>query len=96
MVTLTLARARNGLHACAGCVCHKLVCIRVCLRSQILDFVDTFAIIMRGKWKQLSFLHVYHHISIFLFYWLNIRVRVRVRGSVSVRVRVRVGVKLQG
>ena len=23
------------------------------------------------KWKQLSFLHVYHHSTIFVFYWLN-------------------------
>jgi elongation of very long chain fatty acids protein 4 len=24
---------------------------------QVLDFVDTFLIIVRGKWEQLSFLH---------------------------------------
>uniref|UniRef100_A0A6U1Q8V8 Elongation of fatty acids protein n=1 Tax=Fibrocapsa japonica TaxID=94617 RepID=A0A6U1Q8V8_9STRA len=42
--------------------------------SKILDFMDTFFIIIGKKWKQLSFLHVYHHTSIFLFYWLNINV----------------------
>lgn len=42
--------------------------------SKILDFCDTFFIVMGRKWKQLSFLHVYHHISIFLFYWLNLNV----------------------
>lgn len=42
--------------------------------SKILDFVDTFLIIVGKKWKQLSFLHVYHHFSIFLFYWLNVNV----------------------
>jgi len=40
--------------------------------SKILDFMDTFFIIMGKKWKQLSFLHVYHHTTIFLFYWLNV------------------------
>merc|ERR1711937_1103642 len=39
--------------------------------SKILDFVDTFFIVIGKKWKQLSFLHVYHHTTIFLFYWLN-------------------------
>ena len=40
--------------------------------SKILDFMDTFFIVVGKKWKQLSFLHVYHHTTIFLFYWLNI------------------------
>ena len=40
---------------------------------QVFDFVDTLIIIVRRKWRQLSFLHVYHHISIFLVYWLNTR-----------------------
>merc|ERR1719394_654375 len=42
--------------------------------SKILDFFDTFFIIVGKKWDQLSFLHVYHHWSIFLFYWLNVNV----------------------
>lgn len=42
--------------------------------SKILDFADTFFIIAEKRWKQLSFLHVYHHTSIFLFYWLNTNV----------------------
>jgi elongation of very long chain fatty acids protein 4 len=42
--------------------------------SKILDFADTFFIIAECRWKQLSFLHVYHHFSIFLFYWLNLNV----------------------
>jgi elongation of very long chain fatty acids protein 4 len=41
--------------------------------SKILDFFDTFTIVTQKKWKQLSFLHVYHHSSVFLFYWINIR-----------------------
>jgi len=42
--------------------------------SKILDFLDTVFIILEKKWDQLSFLHVYHHTTIFLFYWLNIKV----------------------
>eukprot|EP01039_Chlorochromonas_danica_P010781 gene10781-11981_t len=42
--------------------------------SKILDFLDTVFIILEKRWEQLSFLHVYHHFSIFLIYWLNINV----------------------
>ena len=31
--------------------------------SKVLDFADTFFIVVRGKWDQFSFLHVYHHFS---------------------------------
>lgn len=41
--------------------------------SKALDFVDTFTIVLQKRWNQLSFLHVYHHSSIFLFYWLLLR-----------------------
>jgi elongation of very long chain fatty acids protein 4 len=34
--------------------------------SKILDFLDTVFIIAEKRWGQLSFLHVYHHTSIFL------------------------------
>jgi elongation of very long chain fatty acids protein 4 len=40
--------------------------------SKIFDFADTVFIVLRRKWDQLSFLHVYHHCTIFMFYWLNI------------------------
>jgi len=39
--------------------------------SKALDFGDTMFMIIKGNWRQVSFLHVYHHFSIFLFYWLN-------------------------
>ena len=42
--------------------------------SKIWDFWDTIFIVLGKKWRQLSFLHVYHHTTIFLFYWLNINV----------------------
>ena len=40
--------------------------------SKVLDFMDTFFIVMKKNWKQLTFLHVYHHSTIFAFYWLNL------------------------
>lgn len=42
--------------------------------SKAWDFWDTIFIVLGKKWRQLSFLHVYHHITIFMFYWLNSRV----------------------
>ncbi|KAG1698499.1 hypothetical protein DVH05_015038 [Phytophthora capsici] len=42
--------------------------------SKILDFFDTIFIILGKKWKQLSFLHVYHHLTIFAIYFMNFRV----------------------
>lgn len=33
--------------------------------SKVLDFCDTFFIVMGKKWKQLSVLHVYHHVTVF-------------------------------
>jgi elongation of very long chain fatty acids protein 4 len=43
--------------------------------SKVFDFFDTFFIILGKKWHQLSFLHVYHHLTIFLVYWMNVRPR---------------------
>ena len=37
--------------------------------SKIWDFWDTVFIVLGKKWRQLSFLHVYHHTTIFAFYW---------------------------
>jgi elongation of very long chain fatty acids protein 4 len=42
--------------------------------SKVLDFADTVFMIVKGNWHQVSFLHVYHHTSIFLVYWLNANV----------------------
>eukprot|EP01066_Platyproteum_vivax_P015491 Platyproteum_vivax@DN6842_c0_g1_i2.p1 len=40
--------------------------------SKVLDYLDTVFIVVRGKWRQLSFLHVYHHFSVMLIYWINL------------------------
>lgn len=42
--------------------------------SKLLDFLDTVFIIMHKKDKQLSFLHLYHHCTIFSIYWINANV----------------------
>lgn len=34
--------------------------------SKVLDFLDTVFMIARSSWRQLSFLHIYHHFSIFI------------------------------
>ncbi|CAH0479502.1 unnamed protein product [Peronospora belbahrii] len=42
--------------------------------SKILDLCDTFFIVVGKKWRQLSFLHVYHHLSVILIYYIVFRV----------------------
>ncbi|XP_016995624.2 very long chain fatty acid elongase 4 [Drosophila takahashii] len=41
--------------------------------SKILEFADTAFFILRHKWSQLSFLHVYHHSTMFAFCWIFIK-----------------------
>ena len=38
--------------------------------SKYLDFCDTFFMIAKGNWRQVSFLHVYHHASIVAVAWV--------------------------
>lgn len=40
--------------------------------SKILEFNDTFIMLIRKNFRQVSFLHVYHHASIFPIWWLVI------------------------
>lgn len=39
--------------------------------SKVIEFLDTVFMVMEGRWRQVSFLHVYHHVSI-LSYWFTI------------------------
>lgn len=39
--------------------------------SKVIEFLDTVFMIMEGRMRQVSFLHVYHHVSI-LSYWFTI------------------------
>jgi len=40
--------------------------------SKILEFGDTFIMALRKNFHQISFLHVYHHTTIFAIWWLVI------------------------
>lgn len=39
--------------------------------SKVIEFLDTVFMILEGRMRQVSFLHVYHHVSIFT-YWFAI------------------------
>jgi len=41
--------------------------------SKILEFNDTVIMLFRHAFSQVSFLHWYHHASVFLIWWFNIR-----------------------
>jgi len=41
--------------------------------SKILEFADTVFFILRKKWSQLSFLHLYHHSSMFVICWIVVK-----------------------
>ncbi|XP_017058875.1 elongation of very long chain fatty acids protein 4-like [Drosophila ficusphila] len=41
--------------------------------SKLLEFADTAFFILRHKWTQLSFLHVYHHSTMFLMTWVFVK-----------------------
>ncbi|TPX72892.1 very-long-chain 3-oxoacyl-CoA synthase [Spizellomyces sp. 'palustris'] len=38
--------------------------------SKTFEFVDTFIMVLKKNNRQISFLHVYHHFSIFIVWWL--------------------------
>ncbi|ETP48749.1 hypothetical protein F442_05589 [Phytophthora nicotianae P10297] len=42
--------------------------------SKMLDLCDTVFIVVGKKWRQLSFLHVYHHLSVLIIYYIVFRV----------------------
>lgn len=35
-----------------------------CFILKLIDYLDTVFFILRKKWAQISFLHVYHHIMV--------------------------------
>jgi elongation of very long chain fatty acids protein 4 len=39
--------------------------------SKFVDFTDTMIIILRKKFDQLTFLHVYHHAAMFVIWWIG-------------------------
>ncbi|VEN60246.1 unnamed protein product [Callosobruchus maculatus] len=41
--------------------------------SKLLEFCDTFFFILRKKERQLTFLHVYHHSTMFALWWIGVK-----------------------
>lgn len=41
--------------------------------SKVVEFLDTVFFILRKKNNQVSFLHVYHHATIFPIYWISVK-----------------------
>jgi elongation of very long chain fatty acids protein 4 len=41
--------------------------------SKIYEFLDTYIMILRKKDEQVTFLHVYHHASIYVIWWINLK-----------------------
>jgi elongation of very long chain fatty acids protein 4 len=37
--------------------------------SKILEFIDTWIMLLKKNFHQVSFLHVYHHLSVFTIWW---------------------------
>jgi len=42
--------------------------------DKYLEFFDTFFMVLRGRMDQVSFLHIYHHLSIAWAWWVALRV----------------------
>ena len=52
--------------------------------SKIIDFTDTIFIILGNKRKQFTFLHIYHHVTIFIAFWININLAYDADGFLAV------------
>jgi hypothetical protein len=53
--------------------------------SKVLEFIDTFIMVLKKSDRQITFLHLYHHTTIYTIWWA-----VAAFGPVRMRVRVRV------
>jgi len=38
--------------------------------SKPLEFIDTFIMVLKKNDRQISFLHIYHHVTIFIIWWI--------------------------
>uniref|UniRef100_T1IZZ6 Elongation of very long chain fatty acids protein n=1 Tax=Strigamia maritima TaxID=126957 RepID=T1IZZ6_STRMM len=41
--------------------------------SKLIEFTDTLFFILRKKDRQLTFLHIYHHSTMFFFWWIGVK-----------------------
>ena len=39
--------------------------------SKVVEFADTLFMVLEGRMRQVSFLHVYHHVTMFLYWFVN-------------------------
>ena len=39
-----------------------------------MELLDTFFIICKGNYRQLTFLHIYHHASVIAWWWIGAKV----------------------
>ena len=39
--------------------------------SKVVEMLDSTMFMLRGKYNQLSFLHIYHHSSMFALWWIG-------------------------
>jgi len=61
--------AGNGVETTAkGLPLARVLWIFYC--SKVLEFVDTWIMIMKKNERQISFLHIYHHSTIFFIWWI--------------------------
>lgn len=38
--------------------------------SKLIEFIDTILMVVRKRFNQLTFLHVFHHSSMFFLWWI--------------------------
>ena len=48
-------------------------CTWICLVSKFVDFIDTFCLVARKKFDNVSLLHVYHHSIMPINVWFGVR-----------------------
>lgn len=48
--------------------------VRLFYASKIYEFIDTYLMLYRGSLRQVSFLHVYHHLTMSSIWWLIDRI----------------------
>ena len=41
--------------------------------SRLIEMLDTIFLVVRKKWKQLTFLHIYHHSTMFCLWWIGVK-----------------------
>ncbi len=58
---------------------HPVLCLQIASAlwwyyiSKGVEFLDTVFFILRKKFNQVSFLHVYHHCTMFILWWIGIK-----------------------